>query len=192
MHKFAYVREKFSVTQLFQVPNTRTWPASPVRRQFFWMWFRPRPRSADLRCLRSRWPSRDHIVTARIERPAGLERGQIGDARGRRSGPHQWCRTGRRPGPCRRPAEIGVGIEQIVGDVLKIFPSAARRSSSSDGGGIGQRGGVVDVLARDVLTRQQRFAPAEARRQRDLGVAFGQERIADHIVERAVEVAARY
>ena len=37
---------------------------------------------------------------------------------------------------------------------------------------------------------QQRIAPAEARRQRDLGVALGEQRVADHVVERAVEVAA--
>ena len=40
------------------------------------------------------------------------------------------------------------------------------------------------------LAGQQRGAPAEARRQRDLGVALGQHRVADQVVERAVEVAA--
>ena len=33
-------------------------------------------------------------------------------------------------------------------------------------------------------------APAEARRQRDLGVALGKQRVADQVVERAVEIAA--
>ena len=52
------------------------------------------------------------------------------------------------------------------------------------------RAGVGDVLEGDVLTRQQARAPAEAGRQRDLGVALGQHRLAEQVVERAGEVAA--
>ncbi len=43
---------------------------------------------------------------------------------------------------------------------------------------------------RDVLARQHGRSPAEARRQGDIGVALGKERVADEIVERAVEIAA--
>src|SRR3546814_14867949 len=52
------------------------------------------------------------------------------------------------------------------------------------------RSGVVQALDGDRLAGQQRGAPAEARRQRDLGVALGQQRLADEVVEGAVEVAA--
>jgi hypothetical protein len=48
----------------------------------------------------------------------------------------------------------------------------------------------VDVLDGDRLAGQQRSAPAEARRQRDLGVALGEQRLADQVVEGAVEIAA--
>ena len=37
---------------------------------------------------------------------------------------------------------------------------------------------------------KQRRAPAEARRERDLRVLLGEQRIEDQLVERAVEVAA--
>src|SRR5207245_1773577 len=43
---------------------------------------------------------------------------------------------------------------------------------------------------RDRLARQQRRAPAHARRQRNLGVALSEQRIADHIIERAIEISA--
>ena len=48
----------------------------------------------------------------------------------------------------------------------------------------------MDVLHGDRLPRQHAGAPAEARRQRDLGVALLQQRRADQIVEGAGEVAA--
>ena len=44
---------------------------------------------------------------------------------------------------------------------------------SAIGRGIGDGGGVVDVLPGDGLAGQQRAAPAEARRKRDLGIAHG-------------------
>ncbi len=58
------------------------------------------------------------------------------------------------------------------------------------GGRIGDGGGVVDVLPGHGLAGDQRAAPAEAGRQRDLGVALGQQRVADQVVERAGEGAA--
>jgi hypothetical protein len=48
----------------------------------------------------------------------------------------------------------------------------------------------MQILDRDILARQQTGAPAEARRQRDVGIALGQQRVADQVVERAVEIAA--
>ena len=50
-------------------------------------------------------PAGDDVVLARIERLAGLERREVRDAAARRSGRHRSCRTGRRRGPCRRPAD---------------------------------------------------------------------------------------
>ena len=58
------------------------------------------------------------------------------------------------------------------------------------GGRIGDGGGVVDVLPGHGLAGDQRAAPAEARRERDLGVALGQQRVADQVVEGAGEGAA--
>ena len=55
---------------------------------------------------------------------------------------------------------------------------------------IGDRGRVVDVLDGDRRARQHAGAPAEAGRERDLGIALLDHRRADQIVERAVEVAA--
>ena len=48
----------------------------------------------------------------------------------------------------------------------------------------------MHVLDRDLLARQQGGAPAEARREGDLGVALLEQGLADQVVEGAVEVAA--
>src|SRR5438093_1345075 len=55
---------------------------------------------------------------------------------------------------------------------------------------VGERGVAVDVLERDRLPRENRDAPAEARRERHLGVGALEQRVEDQLVERAVEVAA--
>ncbi|KAH2823482.1 hypothetical protein KXV85_001624, partial [Aspergillus fumigatus] len=57
-------------------------------------------------------------------------------------------------------------------------------------GRIGDRGFREDVFHGQRLAGQRRGAPAEARRQRDLGVELGPQRIADPQVHGAAEIAA--
>jgi hypothetical protein len=85
---------------------------------------------------------------------------------------------------------IGVGVEDVVRHVLEDRVQHLARHLGAVGVGIGHRGDVVDVLARDLLPRQDRRAPAEAGRQGDLRVALADQRVADHVVPGAVEIAA--
>ncbi|MNT69755.1 hypothetical protein D3C72_2080910 [compost metagenome] len=48
----------------------------------------------------------------------------------------------------------------------------------------------MHILDRDLLAGQHRGAPPEAGRKRDIGLAYLEQRLADQIVERTVEVAA--
>ena len=84
---------------------------------------------------------------------------------------------------------IGVGVEQVVGHILQDFlePRAGHRHAVDLR--IADRGDVVDVLDRDRPGQHAR-APAEAGRERDLGVAFLDDRRADEVVEGAVDGAA--
>ena len=81
-------------------------------------------------------------------------------------------------------------MEQVVGDVLHDLMDLAPGHLAHPGVRIGHRGVRVDVFERDLLPRQDRRPPAEAGREPDLRVGAPQERVEDHLVERAVEVAA--
>ncbi len=85
---------------------------------------------------------------------------------------------------------VGVGVEDIVGHVLQDQPERLAGHRGAVGRRVGHRGRVVQVLDRHVRPRRDAGAPAEAGRKRDLGVALRQERVADHVVPRAVHVAA--
>ena len=86
--------------------------------------------------------------------------------------------------------EVGVGMEDVVGHVLEDVLELLAGHLVAVAVRIGDRGRVGERLEGDRLARQQRAAPAEARRKRDLGVALGQHGLADQVVERAVEIAA--
>ena len=84
---------------------------------------------------------------------------------------------------------VGIGVEDIVGNVFQHgFQELAGELQAIDRR-ICDGGLVVDIVQGDVLSRNQRGAPAETGRQRDLRVALLQQGVADQVVEGAVEIA---
>src|SRR5512132_1454847 len=85
---------------------------------------------------------------------------------------------------------VGVGVKEIVGHVLHHVTDLGPRHRARPRVRIRQRRVRVHVLERDGLPGQDRDAPAEAGGEGHLGVRVLEERVEDHLVERAVEVAA--
>ena len=84
---------------------------------------------------------------------------------------------------------IGIGVEQVVGHVFQHDMQEFTGHLGPVGFGVGHGGDVKDVLARDVLSRQDRRPPPHTRAQRDIGLALGQQCVANQVIPRAVEVA---
>jgi len=80
-------------------------------------------------------------------------------------------------------------VEQIVGHVFQNDVQELAGHRRAVHGGVVHRGRVVQGLAGDRLARQQARPPAEAGAQRDVGLALLDQRLADQIVEGAVEIA---
>ena len=72
------------------------------------------------------------------------------------------------------------GFEEMKAELQPILDKVWRHCEQT---------GVLYILPGDLLAREERGAPAEPRREGDLGVTFGQERAADDVVEGAVVVA---
>ncbi len=85
---------------------------------------------------------------------------------------------------------VGVDIEQVIEHVFQNEPEILAGHFPHVGFGIGDGRLIHDVLHGDGLSRQHGRAPAKSRRQRDLGIADNPLRIADELIEGAVEVAA--
>jgi len=87
-------------------------------------------------------------------------------------------------------AIVRIGVEQVVGDVLHDLVDLAPGHFPHPRVRVRHGGVRVHVLERDLLARHDRDPPPETGRERDLRVAAPEERVEDHLVERAVEVAA--
>src|SRR5215208_6979495 len=85
---------------------------------------------------------------------------------------------------------VRVGVEKIVGAVLKNFLQPPAGHAHAIDVRIANRGRVMDVLHSDRGTREDARAPAKAGRERDFSVALLNECITDQIVKGTSEIAA--
>ena len=67
---------------------------------------------------------------------------------------------------------VGVGIEEVVGNVLEDRVQELARHLRAVGGRIGHAGGVEQILAGDVVAGQEAWPPTEAGAERDVGLAL--------------------
>src|SRR5207302_6709475 len=86
--------------------------------------------------------------------------------------------------------QIGVRVEQVIGDVLEDRLDLAAGELAERRMRVGDGGLVHQVLERDRIARKQRRAPAETGRERDLRALYGEQRVEQQLIEAAVEVAA--
>src|SRR6267143_4140408 len=140
------------------------------------------------RLLGDRCPARDAIRPPRVQRRAAEPQIRDAPAGARR----RIARVGQAAHPHHVAAllVIRVRVEEVVTDVLEQRLQGLARHVSQRRLRIRERRLAHHVFHGDRLPGQQRAAPAEARRQRDLRPLHRHERVEQHLVPRAVEVAA--
>src|SRR3982074_2721316 len=85
---------------------------------------------------------------------------------------------------------IGISIEEIIADVFQDILDLAAGHALDIGFGIGNGGLGQHVFHCHRLARQYAGTPAEARRQRNLGIQFAAQRVADPLIHGAAEITA--
>ncbi len=140
-----------------------------------------------MRLLGNGRPARDAIPPARVQRPAAEPQIRDAPAGARR----RIARVGQAAHPHHVAAllVIRVRVEEVVTDVLEQRLQCLARHVGQRRLRVRERRLAHHVVHGDRLPGQQRAAPAEARRQRDLRPLHRHERVQQHLVPRAVEVA---
>ncbi len=85
---------------------------------------------------------------------------------------------------------VGVGIKEVVTDILEDILDITSRHLPHIGLWIGNTGLVQHIVHGDRLPLQDGGSPAEARGEGDLGVEVGVQRVTDDLIKGAIEVTA--
>src|SRR6478672_10046177 len=139
--------------------------------------------------LVGRSPSRHLVGLARLERAAVVESQLRDPPAGRFTGSAGVDKTSDTDHVAALLI-IGIGIEQIVADIFEDILDLAAGHARHVGLGVGNRGFAQHVFHRYLLARQYARAPAEARRQRHLGIELAAQRVANYLVHAAAKIAA--